>query len=82
METQRRSCGGLGIILKKGLQHDNFQLTPFQNGKLELQAVEIILKNNDNVIVVNIYNPNESNYSRDETLFASVGEKICIDWRF
>ena len=52
--------GGLGIILRKGLQHDNFQLTPFQNGKLEVQAVKIILKINDNVILVNIYNPNES----------------------
>ena len=52
--------GGLGIILRKGLQHDNFQLTPFQNGKLEVQAVKIILKNNYYVIVVNIYNPNES----------------------
>ena len=52
--------GELGIILKKNLQHDKFLLIPFQNGKLEVQAVKIILKNNDSLIIMNVYNPNES----------------------
>ena len=32
--------GGIRIILRKNLHHDYFQLTPFQNGKVEVQAVK------------------------------------------
>ena len=46
--------GGLEIILKKNLQHDKFFLIPFQNGKREVQAVKIILKNNDSLIIMNV----------------------------
>ena len=71
--------GGLGIILRKGLQHDSFQLTPFQNGKLEVQAVKIILKNNDNVILVNIYNPNESVTIQEmKTYLRQLGRKYVL----
>ena len=35
-------------------------LTPFQNGKLEIHAVRIILRRNDSVVLMNVYNPNES----------------------
>ena len=52
--------GGIGIILKKNLQHETVSLVPFQNGKLEIQAVRITLRRNDSVILVNLYNPNES----------------------
>ena len=74
--------GGLGIILRKNFQHDNFQLTPFQNGKLEVQAVKVLLKNNDSMILVNIYNPNESVTIQEMKHYLHVEEKICIGWRF
>ena len=57
--------GGVGFLIQIGLAHTELNLTPFQNGVLEVQAIKIFLKNNQSIAIMNVYNPNE-NFSETE----------------
>ena len=46
---------GLVIILQKNLWHDKFHFILFHSGKFKVQAVKIVLKNNDCLITMNMY---------------------------
>ena len=54
-----RTGGGLGILIRQGIQYQNLQLTPYTNGVLEFQAITIFLNNNQKINILSIYNPNE-----------------------
>ena len=53
-------AGGLGCLVRKGVQAQKYRVTPYANGKLEYQAVKIIIENRDPVIVFNLYNANKN----------------------
>lgn len=49
--------GGLGFVIKRGIQYSNIDLVQFPGGVLEQQAIKIYL-NKGSIIIMNIYNPN------------------------
>lgn len=58
-------AGGLGILIRRGLQYRDLNLIPFIDGKLECQAVKVILENGKEISILNLYNPNK-NITSDE----------------
>ena len=50
--------GGLGFVVRRGIQYRNIELIPFIHGVLECQAIEMVLVNRSKLSVLNIYNPN------------------------
>lgn len=52
--------GGLGLLIKRGIQYNNIILTPYNGGSLEYQAIEIFLTNKSKLVVFHFYNPNQS----------------------
>ena len=52
--------GGLGIIIKRGIQYRTIPIIPYNGGVLEVQAIEIYLKFNFKVSLLNVYNPNKN----------------------
>ena len=51
--------GGLGILVKNGIQYTKLDLLPFPNGVLEFQGIKIF-ERNDSINILNIYNPNKN----------------------
>ena len=49
--------GGLGILIKRGVQYHKLNLIPFPNGVLEFLAIKIYENNNKYTCILNIYNP-------------------------
>ena len=54
-----RVGGGLGILIKGNLQCDKVNLSPFNNGVLEVQAINLHLRNGTKLSILNYYNPNK-----------------------
>ena len=54
-----RVGGGLGFLVKSNLQCDEINLSPFKNGVLEVQAIDLHLVNGTKLSVLNYYNPNK-----------------------
>ena len=52
--------GGLGLIIKRGIQYNKIELNPFSGGVLEVQAVKIFLGNGSDISILNAYNPNKN----------------------
>ena len=50
--------GGLGFVVKRGLQYSKINLLPFDNGALECQAIEVVLESRSKLSILSIYNPN------------------------
>ena len=59
--------GGIGILIKTGLAHSVVPLLPFPDGVLDVQAINIHLRDGEIVTIMNVYNPNE-NLSYNEIL--------------
>ena len=51
--------GGLEILVKSNLQYDKINLSPFKNGVLEVQAIDLHLVNGTKLSVLNYYYPNK-----------------------
>lgn len=52
--------GGLGFVIKRGLQYKNINLIPFNNGYLEYQTIQIYINKNTNIVIMNLYNPSKN----------------------
>lgn len=52
--------GGLGLIIKTGVQYRPLTLVPFVGGVMECQAVTLYQERDSVVAVLNIYNPNKN----------------------
>ena len=53
------SGGGLGFLVKRGIQYQNIELLPYAGGVLEFQCVKMFME--DSVIqILHIYNPNKN----------------------
>ena len=52
--------GGLGILVRRGLQYRNLDLTEYSGGVLEFQAIRIYEKSDKFIDVLGIYNPNKN----------------------
>ena len=50
--------GGVGFLIRCGITHSILNLAQFPGGVLEIQAIKIYLKNNQNLTLLNLYNPN------------------------
>ena len=48
--------GGLGFLIKRGIQYSTLVLTPYPNGVLEFQAIKIY-NNQQFITILSIYNP-------------------------
>ena len=52
--------GGLGFLIKKGVQFTELTLLPYNNGVLEVLAIKLYEKNNRCTTILNLYNPNKN----------------------
>ena len=51
--------GGLGLVVRSGLQYTSLELRPFNGGVLECQAVSIYMTDDKTLCLLNLYNPNK-----------------------
>ena len=58
-EWKNRSsfAGGLGFLIKKGIQYQNVQLVPYPNEYLEFQTIKLRWKSGKESLIMNVYNP-------------------------
>ena len=74
-----RPGGGLGFLIRRGLQYENFELSPFINGCLEVQAMKIHLRSRQTIVILGIYNPNRNlSYAEMEFYIDQLGDKFVI----
>ena len=52
--------GGLGILIKQGIQFQKLELTTYDNGVLEFMAVRLYVESNRSLNILNVYNPNKN----------------------
>ena len=52
--------GGLGFLLRNGIQYTTRTLAEFRNGVLETQCIRIHMGNNCCIDILNLYNPNRN----------------------
>ena len=52
----KHRAGGLGIMVRRGIQHQEIKLTPYANGFLEYQAIKVYLDKANTLVLLNIYN--------------------------
>ena len=50
-------AGGLGFLIKHGVQYQDVPITPYQSGYLEVQAVRVVSANSQQICILNVYNP-------------------------
>ena len=55
-----RPGGGLGFIVKRGIQFQELVLRPYANGVLETQAIKIFITRTSHINILSIYNPNKN----------------------
>ena len=81
-EWKNRPCGnggGLGLILKRGIQYQLLDILPFTTGVLEYQIIRIFLEDKSTVDVMNLYNPNKNVTVQEMTYYISqMGSKYII----
>ena len=71
--------GGLGLILKRGLQYQRLDVLPFVGGVLEFQIIRLFLEDRSTVDVMNLYNPNKNVTVQELTYYISqMGSKYII----
>ena len=52
--------GGLGLLLKDGLQFIDVPIDPYPRGVLEYQCIRVFLDNRSSIDLFNVYNPNKN----------------------
>ena len=74
-----RQGGGLGMLIRRGIQYQLHNLNHYPDGVLEYQAIKIHLQDQSSLIVFSIYNPNK-NVTSDEIEFYinQLGNKYVI----
>ena len=53
--------GGLGILVRRGVQHSELPLKYYKDGGLEAQAVKIFDRHNNPITILNVYKPPNKN---------------------
>ena len=51
--------GGLGLVLRKGIQYSVLNITSFAGGMLEVQGIKIYMSDGYHISLLHIYNPNK-----------------------
>ena len=51
--------GGLGILLRFGIQFTELNLTPYPNGLIEFLAINLVTERYGNIKILCTYNPNK-----------------------
>jgi len=51
--------GGLGLVIRRGIQYEVMDIVPYNNGSLEFQAIKIYMHNNTKLAILHVYNPNK-----------------------
>ena len=71
--------GGVGILIKQGLNYQKLDVTPYIGGYLEYQAVRILTNNGDSVSICNMYNPGNSVTTQEIKHYISqLGNKFIL----
>ena len=71
--------GGLGIIIRHGIEHHELPIQSYNNGVLETEAIRIKLNNNKTLDIMNIYNPNSNVTSQEMRHYITqLGEQYMI----
>ena len=52
--------GGLGLLIRWGIQYQRVDLTLYNDGNLEIQAIKILIKDRSDLIILHVYNPSKS----------------------
>lgn len=55
-----RPGGGLGFLINSNISYRAWPLTEYNNGALEIQAIEIYLSNTNTLKLINTYNPGKN----------------------
>ena len=78
-KNRNRRGGDLGILVASKIPYSPVNLNVFNGGFLEVQAVKIKTKAQDDINILNIYNPNE-NITEEELRFYihQLGSKYII----
>ena len=71
--------GGLGILVRNGLQYRTLNVPDFVGGSLEAQIMKIFIGNSEPLHILNLYNPNK-NVSIEELEYyvSKLGDKYLI----
>ena len=54
-----RAGGGVGFLIRGGIQYQTVQLHPYKEGYLEYQGIMVMIKEGSDLIILNIYNANK-----------------------
>ena len=49
-------AGGIGFLIKQGVQYQSVNLVPYQSGYLKVQAIKVITTNQQKTNILNMYN--------------------------
>ena len=72
-------AGGIGLLIKDGVQYQNINLGHYQNGHLECQAVNVILKKGGKIGILNVYNPGKPVMKNEFKHYISqIGNKYVV----
>lgn len=75
--------GGLGIIIHRDIQYKSFELNLYNNGLLEVQAIQLYLKDGSSMNILNLYNPNENITAEEfQHYFNQLGNKYVVTGDF
>ena len=71
--------GGLGFLIKRGIQYNTLNLVPFPNGILEFQTIMVFQTDKTSIHIMNLYNPNLNiSFQEMEHYIAQLGDKYLI----
>ena len=74
-----RMGGGLGFIIRGGVQYNIKNLTPYPSGFLEFQCVELFLRDGNRLDILHIYNPNENVTEAEFShYFSQLGTRVVM----
>lgn len=71
--------GGLGILIRRGVQYRNLTLLPFRDGVLEVQAISLPTANGSQTVILNLYNPSKDVTALEfQHYFAQLGPRYIV----
>lgn len=71
--------GGLGILIKNSLQHQETPLIDYEGGLLEVQAIRIFMQDKSSMYILNLYNPSKNvTYEEMNHYVTQLGDRCLI----
>ena len=78
-KNRATNAGGIAIVIKRNIKYHEINLKPYQNGKLEIQAIKIFTEASQEIVLLNLYNPNEDIHELEFQHYVDqIGNKYVI----